>query len=241
MLKKVEDVILVGTSHVAKQSAKEIKAAIAFYKPELVCLELDIDRFQHLMNPDKSKDKNTYKTLREVGLAGYLFAMLGGFTQKKIAKSLGIEPGVDMKTGYLEARKNKIATALIDIHIRTTLKKMSKIPFTKKVKLAFDLFTKGFKKEYRNKLNFDPKSGVPGDAQIEQMIGMIEKEIPILYKILIHDRNVYMANKILELKENHDGPVMAVMGAGHIKGVEEILRTKIFSNQISFSFNVDTE
>jgi len=241
MIKIVDDIILVGTSHVAKQSKKEIIAAIEFYKPELVCLELDIDRFNHLMNPRKDKKTPNYKILREIGFAGYLFAKIGGFTQKKIGKSLGIEPGIDMKTGYLEARKNKIATALIDIHISKTLRKLSQISFSKKIKLVFNLFTKGFKKEYREKLYFNPKDGVPEEEQILLMIEMIRKEVPILYKILIGDRNMYMANKIMELKKNHKGAVMAIMGAGHLKGIENILTNKIFANQISFSFNIDVE
>ena len=241
MIKKIDNIILLGTSHVAKQSAKEIKETIEKEKPEVVAIELDLERFQALMSKskeDKKKSKKKYNARKEIGLSGYLFAKLAGYVQEKVGESLGIDPGVDMKTAYLEARKHKIPVSLIDIPIKKTLKKMSALSFKRKVSMFSSLVFKSFKKEHRNKLNFDVKKGVPDEKVIIEMLKIVEKEVPDMYKILIEDRNVYMAERLLRLKESHDGPIIAVLGAGHLDGMYKYLTKKLNndSNSINFSF-----
>ena len=153
---------------------------------------------------------------------------------------MDIEPGIDMKTAYLNAREHKIPTALIDLDIRITLKKLSSLSFGKKFSMFSSLFFKSFKKEYREKLNFDVKKGVPDEKVIVQMLKIVKKEVPDLYKILIHDRNVYMCDKLLELKQKHSGYILAVIGAGHLEGMKEILEDKLkVTPNVSFSFKVE--
>lgn len=249
MIQKIGNVILLGTSHVAKQSAIEIENAINNYSPEVVAIELDINRLNAVLGNKSSKNnKKSYKSnlLKEVGLSGYLFAKLAGYIQEKVGKSLGIDPGVDMKTAYLKARENKITTALIDLNIKLTLKKMSHLSFMRKMKMFFNLVFKSFKKEYRHKLNFDPGKGVPDEKVIQMALEVFEKEVPDLYKILIEDRNKYMVNRILKLQEAHVGNILVVIGAGHLKGMVKELEEKsnIFNidvnNSINFSFSINS-
>lgn len=177
MIKIVDRIILIGTSHIAENSVKEIEDAIDKYSPEVVTLELDTDRFKRLMSEDNPKGQkaSTYKTIKELGAFGYLFAQLAGFVQKRVGKSVDMEPGVDMKSAYIKARDNNIPVALIDINIKITLKKLSKLSFLKKGKLIGSLFFKSFKKEYRELLNFDLKS-VPDDEAVIKMIQILKKK-----------------------------------------------------------------
>ena len=239
MIEKIGPYILVGTSHVAEQSVEEIKEAIQKYNPEVVGIELDSQRLKSLYSSEKRPGFRA--TAKQVGAFGALFAILAGAVQKKVAKHLNVKPGVDMKAGYETARDNKIPVALIDIPITHTLKKLSKIPFRKKISMFTSLIFKSFKKEYRNKLKFDIKKGMPEEKQIEEMIGIIEKEIPLLYNILIHQRNVHMCKRLQSLYTQHEtGPILAVVGAGHIKGMREILKQQQSnSNEFSFSFVSD--
>lgn len=250
MIEKIENIILLGTSHVAKQSAKEIEEVIEKYNPEVVGIELDIDRLKSLFSEDKkanSKRRRNRALIREVGFSGYIFAMIAGFVQDRVGKSLNIEPGVDMKTAFIKSRDKKIATSLIDINIKLTLRKLSKLSFRRKVSMFSSLFFKSFKKEYRNKLNFDVKKGVPDDKIIEQMLDIVRVEVPDLYKILIEDRNVYMSKRLLDLREKHDGVILAVVGAGHLKGMKQYLEKNIgekkkdlgdISHSVNFSYSL---
>lgn len=257
MIKTIGNVILVGTSHVSEQSMKEIKKAIDENKPDVVCIELDIDRFKSLMAKPENKKKELKKRKRalkkEVGMSGYIFAQIAGYVQKKVGDSLGIEPGSDMKTAFECAKAEKIPVALIDLNIRNTLKKMSKLGFRKKISMFSNLFIKSFKKEYRDKLNFDVKKGVPDEKVIIEMLKIVKKEVPDMYRILIDDRNKHMCKKIMEYREKHEGYVMAVVGAGHVEGMVEILEKEISDNEekvtigkvtdsgLSMTFNVNVE
>ena len=195
----------------------------------------------------RKKGRMNIKMIREFGFSGYMFAMIAGFVQEKIGKSLGIEAGVDMKTAYLKARENKIPVSLIDINIKKTLKKLSAIPVTKKISMFSKLFFKGFDKKYRKQLQFDVKGGVPDAKTISKMLKIVEKEIPLLFKILIDDRNKFMGRKLIELSKKHEGNILAVVGAGHLEGMEKFIRKELEKvenknenpNSISFSFTQD--
>ncbi len=239
MIKKVSNIILLGTSHVAKQSSKEIKEAIEKYKPEVVTIELDIDRFKSLMSSNKKGSKFSFAMVKQFGVGGFMFALIASMIQKSAGKFLKIEPGVDMKTAYLEARKNKIPTALIDLNIRLTLKKISKLSFRRKVAMFFKMFSINFKKENREKLNFDIKEGVPSEHLINEVLEIVKVEVPDLYQILIEDRNIHMCKKILELKQNHEGNILVVIGAGHLKGMLEYLENELNSDGYSYSFTAE--
>ena len=250
MIKQIDNIILLGTSHVAKKSAKEIEDVINQYSPEVVGIELDLNRLKTLLSDNKgSKKSSSFSMISEIGLGGYLFGIIAGYIQQKIGKSLGIQPGVDMKKAYTIARDKNIAIALIDINIKTTLKKMSKLSVFRKLKMFSSLFFKSFKKEYRNKLNFDIKKGVPDEKVIKFAMKVFKKEVPDMYKILIDDRNIHMSNRLLKLRENHSGYILAVVGAGHVDGMLEYLNKKISNpqnldiskSQNIFSFKVELE
>ena len=50
MIKIKGNIILLGTSHVSSKSQLDIKNAIEKYSPQVVGIELDIDRFKSLMS-----------------------------------------------------------------------------------------------------------------------------------------------------------------------------------------------
>lgn len=48
--------ILIGTAHVSKQSAEQVKQVIDEQQPDAVCVELDEQRYQSIVNGDAWKD-----------------------------------------------------------------------------------------------------------------------------------------------------------------------------------------
>ena len=246
MLTKIDNIYLLGTSHVSKESSKEIEDTIKSLKPEVIGIELDYGRLKGLLNPSAKKPKIT-TMVKEFGVFGAMFALLAGSMQRRVAQHLGVEAGIDMKQAYICAREHKIPTALIDQNVRITLRKFSKMRFTKKISTAWNLFTKSFKKEYRQKTNFDVKKGVLSNEKLLEILQIVKKEAPAFYNILIHERNIIMAKKLLELKQVHQGPVLAVVGAGHVEGMKKYIEKEL-SLQISkknstqtFSFTTKIE
>lgn len=226
MIKKIDNIILVGTSHISKESIKRIDECYDKYNPEIVCLELDKNRLEGLLNPNNKKmSRKDKKNLRkQIGFFGYLFYLVSSKMQNSVAKKVGMKPGVDMLRGYNLAKEKNLKLALIDLPIIYTLKKVSKI--RNKLKLVLKLLFSGSKKDNKDLLNFDIKK-IPKDELILRVIELIKKETPQLYQILIEDRNKYMVDKLLKIREEKQGPILAVVGAAHVEGMSKILNFKL--------------
>jgi pheromone shutdown-related protein TraB len=241
MLTKIDNIYILGTSHVSKESSKEIEETINKLKPEVIGIELDYLRLKGLLNPSKKKPKLRIM-IREFGAFGTIFALLAGSMQRRVAQHLGVEAGIDMKQAYLSAREHKIPTTLIDQNVKVTLRKFSRMKFTKKISTGWNLLTKSFKKEYRQKMNFDVRKGVPSNEKIIEILSIVRKEAPAFYNILIHERNIIMSRKLLDLKKKHSGAILAVVGAGHVEGMIKYLKKELEKNmRVSKSFSFITE
>jgi pheromone shutdown-related protein TraB len=217
---------IIGTSHIAKQSINEIKKAIKEDHPDIVAVELDLQRASALMSEEKSKV--SVRDILKIGVKGYLFVKVGQYVQQKLGKMVGIAPGSEMKTALKLAHQNKLQVALIDQPIQITLKNFSKnLTWKEKFRFVGDFF-KGilFRKKQIKELgldNFDLTT-VPQEEVIEKMIGQLKKRYPNLYKTLITDRNKYMVKKLVKLfRENPDKKILCIVGAGHKKGMEKLL------------------
>jgi len=216
---------IIGTSHIAEQSVKEIEETIARENPEVVAIELDSDRAQALLANQKSRVSLT--EIFQIGARGYLFAKIGQYVQQKLGKMVGMAPGADMKAAITAARRNNIKVALIDQPIKVTLKNFSKALTWKERWRFFADIIKGIIQPRRQMQELGLKEfnlhSVPKTELIEKMIQKLEERYPSVYKTLVMDRNRYMARKLIKLSRIHSGQIIAVVGAGHKKGMEELL------------------
>jgi len=215
-MRTFKNIKLIGTSHIAIQSVKEVESIISKERPEIVALELDKKRFYVLMA------KNPQKNLRmsSIGLKGYLFAKLGSWIQQKIGKATGILPGTEMKTAINLAKRTGAYIYLIDQDIEITLKKLSK-EITWKEKLTFlrEILLSPFSK----KIKIDLRK-VPDTKLINTIIQKVKKQYPSIYKILIEERNEIMAKNLYKIMStNQDKRIIAVIGAGHLDEITNLL------------------
>ncbi len=222
----MENLLIIGTSHISQQSIKEIKKAIIEFQPEIIGVELDLQRANSLLSEEKNKI--SLSAILQIGLKGYLFAKIGQIVQQKLGKMVGVSPGSEMKTALQLAHKNKLQVALIDQPIQITLRNFSKkLTWKEKFHFVFDIF-KGllFPKKQMRELgleNFD-LSKVPQDEIIEKMMLQLKNHYPNVYKTLVEDRNKYMVAQLVKLlRANPEKKILAVVGAGHKKGMEELL------------------
>ncbi|PIN88146.1 hypothetical protein COV12_00040 [Candidatus Woesearchaeota archaeon CG10_big_fil_rev_8_21_14_0_10_32_24] len=217
---------IIGTSHIAKQSVNEIKTFIETQKPDIVAVELDIQRAVALMQ--ERKNRVSLADILQIGIKGYIFVKIGQIVQEKLGKKVGVAPGSDMKIAINLARKEKLEVAFIDQPIQITLKNFSK-RFTWRERFRFlGEIIKGllFPKKQMKELglnNFD-LSKVPAEEVIEKLVAQMSKKYPSVYKTLISDRNTYMVKSLVKLMRKHpDKRILAVVGAGHKKGMEALL------------------
>jgi len=214
-------IILVPTSHVAEESIRKIKEVIEKAKPDCVAVELDENRYQAL------KSKQSENSIRSLSVSTYLIFILLKKLQKKVGEIVNVMPGSDMLTAVEFSKEKKIPIYFIDQDIQVTLFNFQKLKITEKLKLfryaltaSFSLYT-GIGK---TKEKIDLKK-VPEEQFIDQIMSQFQKTFPKLYKILVEDRNRYMAAQLKELSKTHRN-IVAVIGAGHKRGLKKILEDK---------------
>ncbi len=217
---------LLGTSHIAKESIQEIKQRTQTWKPDIIAVELDLERANDLMSNETRK--TSMSIIPEIGIKGYLFAKIGQIVQQHLGKSVGISPGSEMKTAIELAQKDKLHIAFIDQPIRITLRNFSKqFTWREKFRFAQD-FCYGlfFPKRYAKQLGFTQfdLNKVPSKELITKMMHHMKKNYPSLYKTLVEDRNRYMVKQLIKLMHEHpDKKILAIVGAGHESGMKELL------------------
>ncbi|HIG92943.1 MAG: TraB family protein [archaeon GW2011_AR9] len=217
---------IVGTSHIATQSVQEITKAIEQEKPQIIALELDVQRAASLWN--KEKRSTNLQAIFSVGIKGYLFAKIGQIVQQKLGKITGISPGSEMKTAMEIAHKQKLEVAFIDQPIQITLRNFSQsIGWKEKGRFIADI-VKGLispKKQLKEMgLGTFDLHKVPEKALITAMMSQLKKRYPSVYKTLVEDRNKYMVKKLVGLvKTNPEKKILVIVGVGHKEGMEELL------------------
>ena len=221
---KYKNLTLIGTSHIAKQSLDDVETSITSLNPDLICLELDPKRFYALTHNLK-KEKFSLRAIRQVGLKGYLFSIIGAYAEKKLGNYVGVSPGSEMLKAIELAKKNKIKLALIDQEIDITLKRFSKeFTWKEKFRLVWDIIKAIILR--KKEIEFDLRT-VPNKKIINKLISQVKKRYPNLYKVLIEERNDYMASKLAKLIATDEGKtILAFVGAGHEEELIKLIKKK---------------
>jgi len=219
--------LLIGTSHVSKESQKKIKEAFNEFKPDIIAIELDRQRFNAMMSNQKSS--LGFSALRQIGLTGYIFAVIGRLIQKKIGDVVGMNPGAEMLLGAKLAKNNQLPLALIDQDVSVTLKGLSKgVSFREKMRIVGDVIFAPFSK--KNKVKID-LAKIPPSELIETLMEQMKERYSGFYKVLVDDRNRVMAKKIFKmLIEKSDKKILVIIGAGHEEGIKTYMKSLQASN-----------
>ena len=90
-----KNLVFLGTSHIAKQSLDDVKRYIDEIKPDILAVELDRRRLPVLM--ENRPRKIDFRSIRVVGLKGFVFSLIGAWAEKKLGKLVGISPGSEIK------------------------------------------------------------------------------------------------------------------------------------------------
>ena len=225
-----KNIIFIGTSHIAQESVKEVKATIAKYADAIVAVELDKNRLQALLAED-APTSFSLADIRHVGLAGFIFGTIGAYVSKKLGKLVNQKPGADMLAAIKAAQEHGHNIALIDQNVVKTLKRFSQeITWREKGRVVKDIFLGVFFQKSQLKRvgleQFD-LTKVPPKEVIKKMMFYLKKSYPNVYKVLIEERNVVMVKRLYHLAQNHpEKTIIAVIGAGHEDGMRALLKLK---------------
>jgi pheromone shutdown protein TraB len=228
---KIDNVVLIGTSHIARESVKNVAAVIKHFAEEhsvVVGVELDKYRFRALLDNRRRSYMPTLQNVRMFGVTGTIFALLAGYVSDKLGKHVGAKPGDDMLSAIFTAKKLDLTIALVDQPVQITLRRFSQaITWREKGRFVWDIvqglfFPRRVLKMYGVE-NFD-LTKVPSDKIITQLIAHMQKRYPNVYRVLIDERNKYMVRKIRKFEKKYpDDLILAVIGAGHEEGMRVLL------------------
>jgi pheromone shutdown protein TraB len=214
-------IIIVGTSHVSTDSTILIEEALKKYNPDLVCLELDAQRFDALLHNRESKF--SFKIVKQVGLFGAMFVLIAGSVQKYIAKKLGAKPGLDMMHGYHKGKEMGAKVALVDQPMQTTLRRFSKQFKKREIWRMFIDTIKGF--FGKSPIPMFDVHKVPNQELVNKIVIYVKNRFPSIYKTLLHERNIYMTDRLIKLNEQFH-TIVVVVGAAHKKEMEQLLNAQ---------------
>lgn len=200
-------ITLLGVGHVF-DIKNAVENAILKRTPSLICLELDEFRFNSLL--DKGQKKKS----------PFFYRILARF-QEKTAEEYGTGVGEEMLSAINTARKINAQISLIDMDARDMLKRIFKyMTLKERIKFIISIFAGFFVK--KEKIEEEMKRYEQNQSDYIEEFG---KDFPTIKRILIDERNQFMANAIKKLSEKHKNMVV-VIGDGHIEGLKVLLAEK---------------
>jgi pheromone shutdown-related protein TraB len=219
-----DNIILIGTAHISQESVDEVRKAIETYKPEIVAVELDSRRHDTLTKKVDWENTPISSLIKSNNAFFMLAQTFLSSVQRRLGKEYGVEPGSEMIAAMQEAEKYHLKVALVDRDITVTLKRAwRKMGIREKFRVFWEFLKAmiGYDEEELDEL--DLKELMKQDV-ISQMMEEFSSIAPSAAEVLIHERDEYIAQRIFD--ESKKGRVLAVVGAGHLKGIEQHLQNK---------------
>lgn len=221
------EIILVGTAHISKESMEQTIQVIRSTNPDSIAIELDDQRLASMQDPDAWKKLDIIKVLKE----GRGFVMMANLVlssfQRRMGSDVGVKPGDEMKAALEVAKELEIPTVMVDRPIQTTLRRAwAKNSLWGKCKLLATLFASAFEKE---EISAEDIEKLKNSNEMDTMMEELASYLPAVKEVLIDERDQYLASHIWDAPGKK---IVAVLGAGHLPGVETLL-TKLSKKEIT--------
>lgn len=209
-----KELILIGTAHVSRQSAEQVKEVIERERPDSVCIELDAQRYQSVMDNNKWKETDIFKVIKEKKASLLLMNLAISSFQNRLAKQFDIKPGQEMIQGIESAKEVGAELVLADRNIQITFNRIwHNLGLTGKAQLLNGIFFSIFSKET---ISEDELEKMKSQDTLNAVLAEFTESFPKLKKPLIDERDQYLAQKIKDAPGNK---IVAVLGAAHVPGI----------------------
>ncbi|RBP07871.1 TraB/GumN family protein [Rossellomorea aquimaris] len=209
-----KEYILIGTAHVSRQSAEQVKEVIEAEQPDTVCVELDEPRYQSIVEGDKWKDTDIFQVIKDKKATLLLMNLAIGSFQRRMAKQFGIKPGQEMIQGIESAKESGAELVLADRNIQITFSRIwNSVGFSGKAKLMTQIIYSIFSNDT---ITEEELEKIKSQDMLDSMLNEFTQVFPKLKTPLIDERDQYLAQKI---KDAPGEKIVAVLGAAHVPGI----------------------
>jgi pheromone shutdown protein TraB len=193
-------ITIIGVGHVFDIGG-QVRQVVVSRQPTVVGVELDQERYHALNNRHGRED------------TGVLYRLLSHF-QRRIAHEYGVEVGDEMLAATKAAGEVGADIAFLDMDSATVLSRLwGSMTFEEKVKLFVSTIAALFvgKKQVERELK-------RFDEDRTSYLDEFASQFPSVKKILIDDRDKYIAQGVRQLASKYER-VVAVVGEGHVDGM----------------------
>lgn len=209
-----KDITLVKTAHISKNSVEDVKRTVEEIKPDSICVELDADRYDSIINSDSWRNRDIVQVIKDKKVGFLMVNIILASFQKRMAKKMDNTSGQEMITGIHLAKENDLNLVLADRSIKNTFTRIwNKLGFFEKAKLIYAIFLSIFEDEDITEENLEQLK--KSDA-LEAALNEIGKDFPIVKEVLVDERDKYLAYKIKNAPGNK---IVAIIGAAHAGGI----------------------
>ena len=207
-----DDLRLLGTAHVSSESVDLVRSQIEEWGPDLVAVELCPSRMAALTKPESLESEDLLKIIKEGRSAMILLQSALAAQQRRMGVSSGEKPGAELLAAVNAANDSSVPVEMIDRDVVVTLRRAwKKMGFFEKLRVLNALLWE----EDDEDVSIDE---VLGDSDLLSSMMEEAREIaPGAGEVLIDERDSFLAGRIHQIRGK--GRVLAVIGAGHIKGV----------------------
>jgi len=213
-----KQIILIGTAHVSRQSAKLVEDTIHEQSPDTICVELCETRLASLKDVDRWRNMDIVKVIKEKkALMLFMNLLLASF-QKKMADKFDIKPGQEMINAIKAAEKINACLVPADREIQVTLSRVWRgMGFWEKIKFIFSLI---FSFGAADDIKEEDIEKMKQEDILQTILSDVKKTHPIIEKVLINERDQFLAEKI---RTAPGEKIVAVVGAAHAPGIKKYL------------------
>jgi pheromone shutdown-related protein TraB len=212
---------LLGTAHVSRASAEKVRELLeddGGY--DAVAVELCPSRYDAIMRPQALHRMDLFSVIREQRVYMVAASLALSAYQQRLADQVGIEPGAEQRLAIQLAEARGLPVLLIDREIGVTLRRAARgLGWWKRLNLFSGLLVGMLSHEPVTEEEIEQLK--QGDV-LETTFAEFAQDRRELYVPLIDERDRYMAAYLTREVRGHGyRRVLAVVGAGHLKGLRE--------------------
>ncbi|MFB6264672.1 MAG: TraB/GumN family protein [Bradymonadaceae bacterium] len=220
-------VVLVGTAHISQESVEVVRRVIDLEDPDVVCVELDEERWQALQSDQRWADLDLFEVIREGKLTFLLARLALTAFQKQMGSKTGVTPGAEMAAAAEAARELGVPVELVDRDVRTTLlRAWRRTPWWRRFEVAAMLVMSLFQS---TDLDEGDLSDLREEATLNDVLEELGEYFPELKEVLVDERDEYMAHQIDHVDADK---IVAIVGAAHREGTAKWLQRAVPASRI---------
>jgi pheromone shutdown-related protein TraB len=210
------DVVILGTAHISQASVESVEALIDQEKPDTVCVELCNSRMRSIKDPEYWKKLDIFTVFKERKMYLLLSSLILSSFQKKLGFGK-MKPGDEMRKAIEISERDNLKLIAVDREIQTTLKRAwGNVGFFSKSYLISALVASLLVKE---EVTEEKIEAMKTDDALKEIFSQLPGRFDQVKRIIIDERDEYLAEKIRRSAMDGSKKVVAVVGAGHLEGI----------------------